>query len=289
MDGPPADTSTATRPGLPPGRPVELPGRGTTFVREIGDPSTAPTVVLLHGWTATADLNFFRVYDHVARDHHVLAIDHRGHGRGIRSRRHFRLADCADDVAALLDHLGIASAIPIGYSMGGTVAQLLWHRHPERTDGLVLCATSRNFRGTRGERLWFGAMAAAAAAARLTPGSWRAAAVDRWVERRVEPSPIQEWVAAEFGLADARMVAEAGASLGRFSSHEWVADIDVPAAVVVTQDDRVVPPERQRRLAESIPGATTHPVRGDHGVCIEDPAGFGQALLDACRSVTSRL
>jgi hypothetical protein len=43
-----------------------------------------------------------------------------------------------------------------------------------------------------------------------------------------------------------------------------------------------VPPHRQRRLAESIPGARIVPVQGDHGVCVADPRRFVPALLDAC-------
>ena len=44
-----------------------------------------------------------------------------------------------------MDVLGIESAIVVGYSMGGPVAQLLWHRHPKKVDGLVLSATSHSF------------------------------------------------------------------------------------------------------------------------------------------------
>ncbi|HRE00655.1 MAG TPA: alpha/beta fold hydrolase, partial [Ilumatobacteraceae bacterium] len=84
--------------------------------------------MLLHGWTASADLNWFLTYFPIGRDYRVVAIDHRGHGRGIRSRRAFRLADCADDAVALADELGIERFIPIGYSMGGPIAQLVWHR-----------------------------------------------------------------------------------------------------------------------------------------------------------------
>ena len=90
-------------PDLPPGRHIHLPGRGTTYIREMPGPEGAPVVVLLHGWTATADLNFFTCYEELARHFRVIAVDHRGHGRGIRTSQPFRLSDCADDVASLAE------------------------------------------------------------------------------------------------------------------------------------------------------------------------------------------
>ena len=53
----------------------------------------------------------------------MIAFDQRWHGRGIRSPR-FRFVDCADDVAAVMDELGVEQAIIAGYSMGGAIAQL---------------------------------------------------------------------------------------------------------------------------------------------------------------------
>ena len=127
------------------GERIELAGRGTTFARVIDGPPGAPTVVLLHGWIASGGLNWFTAFGPLSQRYRVIAPDMRGHGRGIRSRRRFRLADCADDVAALLEHLGAEPAIVVGYSMGGPIAQLLWRRHPDRVAGLVLCATSYRF------------------------------------------------------------------------------------------------------------------------------------------------
>src|SRR5204863_4007150 len=140
---------------VPPGKYVELPGRGTTFARDIPGPPGAATVVLLHGWTATADLNWQPSYEPLSHHFRVVALDHRGHGRGIRSRRPFRLEDCADDAAAVAEALDIDRLIAVGYSMGGPIAQLLWRRHRPLVSGLVLCATSRNFRGHPRERLMF--------------------------------------------------------------------------------------------------------------------------------------
>ena len=133
-------------------------------------PPGAPTILLLHGWTASADLNWFACYAPLARHYRVLAIDHRGHGRGIRTRARFRLADCADDAAALIDQLGTGPVIAVGYSMGGPIAQLLWHRHRDKVAGLVLCATTDRFSsGTREGRAWLGGLQMMARMARLTP------------------------------------------------------------------------------------------------------------------------
>src|SRR3954465_14508965 len=90
-------------PRLPYGRRMELPGRGTTFVRRVEGPPGAPTLLLLHGWMASGGLNWSRALDTLGQHLHAAAVDMRGHGRGIRNGRRFRLADCADDAAATLD------------------------------------------------------------------------------------------------------------------------------------------------------------------------------------------
>ncbi len=152
----------------PLGRRLELPGRGTTFVRELDGPPGAPTLVLLHGWMASGAPTGTRCSNRRRVHFRVIAPDLRGHARGIRSWRRFRLADCADDVAATMDVLAIESAIMVGYSMGGPVAQLMWKRHPEKVDGLVLCATSHSFvPGVRERLIFTSTMAAAAGTTRV--------------------------------------------------------------------------------------------------------------------------
>src|ERR1700674_5328938 len=135
-------------PQLPPGQMVVLPGRGTVFVRKCPRPPGAEAVILIHGLGTSADLNWFAAFGPLRRKFRVLAIDMRGHGRGIQARRPFRLEDCADDIAAVAEVLGIRRLLAVGYSMGGLVAQLLWRRHRRLVGGLVLCSTARNFRGT---------------------------------------------------------------------------------------------------------------------------------------------
>jgi 3-oxoadipate enol-lactonase len=276
-------------PGIPEGRAVELPGRGTTFVREQRGPAGAPTLLLLHGWTATGGLNWCACFGALARDFHVVAIDHRGHGRGIRSRRRFRLEDCADDAVALADELGIDTFVPVGYSMGGPVAQLTWRRHPERVDGLVLSATSRNFRGRPVERAFFPVLMGLSAAARVTPAPWQAAMGKRVLGRRMDDDEFGRWARSEVAGNDPRAILEAGQAIGSFSSHQWIGDVDVPTAVVTTEQDSVVPPHRQHKLADAIDGATVHPVAGDHGAAVLTARRYVPQLLAACRSVARRI
>jgi pimeloyl-ACP methyl ester carboxylesterase len=283
-----AETAVGAPP-LPPGRTVHLPRRGTTFVRELPGPPGAPVALLLHGWTATADLNWFTAYETLGRSFRVLAMDLRGHGRGIRSRRPFRLEDCADDVAALADELGIERLIPVGYSMGGPVAQLTWRRHRDLVEGMVLCATARRFSG-RGpaERAFYSGVLGLSLAARAVPSSLRQQLMDNVMRRRMEQGPLTAWAMLELRRNDPSAVIAAGAALGSFDSRAWLDQIDVPVAVIVTTEDHVVAPRSQLALAASIPHATVHHVRGDHVACVFAADRFVPALESACREVAGR-
>ena len=91
-----------------------LPGRGEVFVRDSGGMPATPAVLLLHGFTVSADLNFFPAYASLAESYRVIALDLRGHGRGMRSAEPFTLEDCADHAAALLGQLGTGPVIGSG-------------------------------------------------------------------------------------------------------------------------------------------------------------------------------
>lgn len=258
-------------------------------MREIDGPPGAPTLLLLHGWTASADVNWYTTYEALGERYRIVALDHRGHGRGMRTRVPFRITDCADDAAALLDLLGIPSVIAVGYSMGGPMAQLLWRRHRRLVEGLVLCATSRTFATTTAERARFVAIGAAATGARVMPRRLTAEAIARVVEARGTAGPAEGWIARELQRNDWTAILQAGRSLGRFDSRRWIGEVDVPTAVVAVMGDTLVPPYRQVALARSIHGATLYPVQGDHTVCVTHPGRFRPVLLAACADVAARV
>lgn len=271
---------------LPPSVRVDLPGRGTTCIRDVKGPAGAPVLVLLHGLGADADLNWFACFGPLAQRYRVVAIDHRGHGEGIPTTSRFRLADCADDVAALCDVLGVDKVVAVGYSMGGPIAQLAWHRHRDRIAGLVLCATAARFaRSLLASRVLPGLAVAARLSSRPLPQN---PLVRQLAAARVNDPGLREWLLARERRSDPRALLEAAAGLSRFSSADWLTAVDVPTAVVITQFDRLVPRARQEELVRLIPTATEHRVLGDHAVCTTRPDLFVPKLLDATAAVTGR-
>jgi pimeloyl-ACP methyl ester carboxylesterase len=237
-------------PWLPPGQVINLPGRGEVFVRDSGGTSADPAVLLLHGWTASADLNFFHAYAGLAESYRVIALDLRGHGRGMRSTEPFSLEDCADDAAALVGQLRAEHVIAVGYSMGGPVAMLLARRHPGTVEALVMQATALEWRRTASERMVWRLLSVLELSLRLGTG---AGFVERILRQAIEEQPeldvYRPWLAAEFRRGLARELADAGRALSRYDSQPWAAQLGLPAAMLVTTRDRLVRPSKQRELA----------------------------------------
>lgn len=265
---------------------VRLGGHGTTNVRDIPGPPGSASIMLLHGLGATARLNWGPCFRPLSQHFRVLSLDHRGHGRGLRTRR-FRLEQCADDVAAVARARGLERFIAVGYSMGGPIASLTWRRHPSLVAGLVLCATSRHFLPRNAARAARIALPAAAQIARMAPSAARERLLQRMLAR-IEHPELRERVHREFAGHDPASVIQATHALTGFSSHDWIGSVDVPTAVIVTTRDELVPLERQRKLAASIPGAEVFEVDGDHSACVARADLFVPALIAACRSVERR-
>jgi 3-oxoadipate enol-lactonase len=266
-----------------PHQTVRLPNGTSVAYRDLPGPPGSETVLLLHGIGMTADLNWAGSLATLRRRFRVLAPDLRGHGRGGSPSPNFRLEDCADDAAALAEALGIERFVAVGYSMGGLLAQLLWRRHPLRTSRLVLCASSRNFLGTPAERMASIFAPAVTIAARMNPmlSTLGAGMMAPSLLKGLDGEPRQ-YALAEMNRTSVTTVTAALMAVSKFTSHDWIGQIDVPVSVLVTTRDTVVLPARQLKLAEAIPHATVFTVDGNHAVCLNDPDAFSAKLLEAC-------
>ncbi len=268
------------------------PGSGTTFVRHASGPPGAPTVLLLHGLLATGALNWYRCFEPLREHFEVLAIDHRGHGRGIRSSRRFRLADCADDVAAVLEQRGGTPVIAVGYSMGGPIAQLLWKRHRSLVDGMVLIATGMEFVPGNRHRYAASALLLAAAGTRVgTAATWLPGRVVRSVRPTRRPSErpeeLADWGRQEMTKHQGRAMLEAAHAIANYSAKPWIGQVDIPTSVIVTEQDTAVAPNAQLKMAMAIPGAHISRIPGGHVSCMEPD--FGRKVTDACLDVAHRV
>ncbi|OBJ61153.1 alpha/beta hydrolase [Mycobacterium asiaticum] len=267
---------------VPSGQVLELPGRGSTYVYDSG-PCDGPTYVLLHSLACTGLMTWYPALDAIQEFGRVVIFDQRCHGQGISPPR-MLLEDCADDVVAVADVLGIDSFVPVGYSMGSLVAQLVWRRHRERVDGLVLCAAAAAVSRAQYERVATGLFAALIES--LTPAP-----------RRCQPAgavtqgflPDHQWVLGQFRSTSAGGITRAIAEVVRFDSTSWVGDIDVPTAVVVTMKDRAFGVARQKWLADRIPDAVMVPIEAGHAGCTFAPAAFVPGVVQAIESVHRRL
>lgn len=277
----PGPSSSAILPWLPDAKIVTVTDRGEFFVRhhQHAD-SRRPTVLLLHGWTASGDLQFFTAYEALAAEYSFVAIDHRGHGRGVRTVERFQLEDVADDAAAVVRALGIDQVIAVGYSMGGPIALLLTQRHPDLVSGVVMQATALEWRATWRERISWRVLPAMGAALR----SWTYPRfMRRFLEKMLdEHHPLATyvpWIRGEMSRHDPTAVVDAGRALGDYDARPWASSLGVPAASLVTTKDRLVKPVKQRALAAEL-DATIVELPADHLGSWELPDAFAAATVE---------
>lgn len=97
-------------------------------------------LILLHGGFGATEM-FDSLLPTLAAGRRVIAVDLQGHGRTADVDRPLRIESMADDIAALIGHLGLGTASVMGYSLGGAVALQTAIRHPALVDRLIVVST----------------------------------------------------------------------------------------------------------------------------------------------------
>lgn len=250
------------------------PGDHRIHFREYGSRSN-PTLVMIQGLMLDGRF-WFEMPELLADDPelpwHVLVPDNRGVGQSDLPRRPWTMAEMADDVAAMLDAVGVRRAVIAGISMGGMISQQFALRHPERVVGLVLMATwpglpfgklpnLTTLRGLVGSSLTHSRDLESLARLVLPdselPNAWRH--LEGWVRLMREQPPHRRTFLGQFG------------AIGTHSTGHRLGRIEVPVRVVTGDEDRLVPPSNSDVLAARLPRAELEILPGvAHGIPFMD-------------------
>lgn len=255
-----------------PGRTV-IVGEYELFVREAG-PEDAPVLVLIHGWNLDGAMTFHRIIPALARRFRVVVPDLRNHGRSDWVRGPVEIADLADDVAGILDVLGVSRATVLGYSMGGMVVQELARRHPRHVGAMILAATASypisEMRIPTRIAFW------------LARGGLRVSLQEIAIgtgEVLHRTGAVQDnhrrWMHQALVKRDADLYYEIGAAVWRFDSRDWIGRLESRAMIIIPTADQIVPPDAQYEMAALLPSAELVEFEGGlHESVMNQPGGY---------------
>ncbi len=222
-------------------------------------------LVMIHG--AQGDQSMFAgMAAAFAGTYRVLTFDQRGSGLSEKPDMPYSIAMLADDTAALMDHLKIASAHIIGVSMGGMIAQEFALRHPDKVRALVLGCTTPG--GAKSIRLGGDALNSAYSTKEMTPEErGKALAEAAFTKGYVAKHPeiIATMIEARRNRPiDAAAFPHRMKAAMEHDTYDRLGDIRGPTLVITGKDDALISWENSRLLAQRIKGAEE---------VILDPAG----------------
>lgn len=238
-------------------------------------------VMLIHGFPLCRKMWRPQAEALVAAGYRVILPDLRGFGESEAGTASGSTDLLADDLAALLDHLGIEKAVVGGMSMGGYVLLNLLARHSRRLAGACFIVTradadDETARGKRNHLI--------AEIEKGNPGAVPSAFIPllfapETAERRPELlTEVRAWIEA---TAPAGLILGLQAIRDRDDSLALLPRLKLPALVIGALEDKAIPPDKSAALAEGVPGAALRLIGGaGHMVNLEEAAAFNGALLD---------
>ena len=251
---------------------IEVSGRRFAW-RSQGE---GPPLVLINGYSATAEGWDPLFLDALGRSHEVVCPDNRGMGDsdlGDLGAEPLSVESMAADVEALLDALGIERLPVAGWSMGGFVAQTLASRSPDRVEALVLLSTDPGGAGA--------VRAEPAAMKQLTDhsGTPREQAT-RLLSLLFPPGVAEEMdeqagelvAAARAELSPAALRAQQAALLAWGKTEPPPGTDPPPVLAACGDEDRVIPPANAERLAARWPNCRVERFAGGgHAFMAQEP------------------
>ncbi|TFV55416.1 alpha/beta fold hydrolase [Geodermatophilus sp. DF01-2] len=239
-------------------------------------------MLFVHGYPLSGAL-FAENREELAEDYQVITVDLRGYGRSeaLGEQPVGSVESYAQDVLAVMDELGVDSAVIGGMSMGGPIVFSMYQQAPDRFDGMILIDT------------------VAAPAPPPEVGTWRGlieVAREQGTEA-VPPLIIDEMLTGEARMEHPELVQYLIGIMNEASLQAYVAgaealatrpdfqplldDIGVPALVLVGLQDTIYPYEFSQQMADAIPDAELEIIDdASHAGIIEEADEFNDAIED---------
>ena len=241
---------------------------------------SAPAVLMIqglgadkHGW----DMQRFVL----AGRYRVIALDNRGAGRSDKPFGHYSLEQMADDAITVLDAVGVERAHVVGASMGGAITQIVALKYPGRVRSITLaCTACRNHPWRRELLMGWAANASERGMGAMTHEAARWVIGPRSFRRLV---PAFGWLGPlAMGRTSHAFVAQVRAILNTDEAMaDQLAELTMPALVMVGNQDILTPRGDSEELAERLPNAELVVISGAaHGFMVEHASTFNRVLLE---------
>lgn len=244
-----------------------------------------PPLVLVAG-LATDSLSWILQRHPFSKDHRLITLDNRGVARSPIPEGPYTIAEMANDLLDLLDHLEVPKAHLVGHSLGGAIVQQFALDHPERVDRLVLACTFSHLEGRS-----IPVLEAWSEVVDLGPGpDLLAKCLLPWLYSEsffLKPgnlaAAMEAMKAHPYPMVGQGVKAQL-AAIETFDSRPRLQDLKARTLVLAAEHDLLVSPTSCEKLAQAIPDATfqTLPEAG-HSCMLETSAAFNAAVLEFLR------
>jgi len=250
------------------------------------DIGTGPPVVFLHAFPLDRTMWAPQTSALAARCR-CIAVDARGMGESAGGPP-FTMDSYANDVVGVLDAIGVDQAAVVGLSMGGYVAFALWRRHRRRVRALVLADTRAGPDDAK-------ARAKRQELAELARRDGSSAVADRQITgllgkttRERHPHIVAAVQRMMSGAKPEGIIGALEAMMARPDSRPTLATIDVPALVIVGDEDVLTPTKEARAIGAAVAGSRLEVLtQAGHLSNIERPAAFNALLAEFLASLNT--
>ena len=245
-------------------------------------------LVFVHGFPMSHEM--WSAQTSALRDRfRVIAPDLRGFGDSPDASDVVTMEQFADDLAQMLEQLGISEPIVLcGLSMGGYVAWQFVRKYPDKLRGLVLCDTRAVADSTDGvaHRLRLAQMVlekgAAVVASAMLPNLFAAQTP------QTQPSVVESLRRVILNSSPRAIAAALRGMAERPDVRSWLPQINVPSLLIVGVEDKISTVSEMREIAAALPNSTLVEIAdAGHRAPLENPTAVNQALLTFLDAIQS--